>query len=278
MLVAVFSLKGSPGVTTVALALAARWPDGPQPVVVECDPAGGDLVARFRLEQAPGLVSLAAAGRRSFDPRVLWQHTQNMPGGLPVVVGPVGAKQARATLAELAQHSTSVLRAAADTLGSVVIADCGRVDPDSPAMPIIRSADAMLLVTRARDDQLAHVSGMLHAVARWGRRPGLLVVGDGYQTGEIEQALGVNVMGRIPEDPKGAAALAGQPGSGHGTSRSSVGRAAARVAAQLVTQHAPASVTAPQAPAIPAPERALSGPSQLDDPDLRIAYRNGVQP
>lgn len=76
MLVALCSFKGSPGVTTSALAMAACSPSGVQPIVVECDPAGGDIFARFRLEPVPGLVSLAAAARRSVGPGVLGQHTQ----------------------------------------------------------------------------------------------------------------------------------------------------------------------------------------------------------
>ncbi|GLZ37882.1 chromosome partitioning protein [Actinokineospora sp. NBRC 105648] len=271
MLVVVFSLKGSPGVTTLALALAARWPEGPQPIVVECDPAGGDLVARYRLEQAPGLVSLAAAGRRSSDPGLLQQHTQELPGGLRVVVGPVGAEQARATLVELAQQQTSAMRAAADTPDTVVIADCGRVDPDSPAMSIIRSADAMLLVTRARDDQLAHVSGKLRSVARWGRRPGLVVVGEGYPTSEIERALGVNVMGRIPHEDKDAAALAGRPGRGRSPAKSSLGRAAARIAAQLVSQYAEPSPTTAHMPRLASP-----GPSS-DEPTFAADNESGAR-
>jgi MinD-like ATPase involved in chromosome partitioning or flagellar assembly len=61
MLLAVCSLKGSPGVTTLATALGARWPAGETPILVEADPAGGDLMARFRLNDAPGLVTLAVA-------------------------------------------------------------------------------------------------------------------------------------------------------------------------------------------------------------------------
>ena len=67
MLIALASVKGSPGVTSAALALAAVWPN---PVVlVEADPSGGDLTYRCRLspgaviESRSGLVGLAAAVR-----------------------------------------------------------------------------------------------------------------------------------------------------------------------------------------------------------------------
>src|SRR6266702_8439110 len=125
MLVAVASLKGSPGVTTFALALAARWPTGPgdggssagaRCVVVEADPSGGDIATRFDLAGSPGLVSLAAAARRGDDPGLVWRHAQALPGGLPVVAAPPGADQARAALAALAPDAPTapgVLRQAA---------------------------------------------------------------------------------------------------------------------------------------------------------------------
>ena len=49
MLVAVCSVKGSPGVTTFCMALAAQWPAQTRCVLLECDPSGGDLATRFAL-------------------------------------------------------------------------------------------------------------------------------------------------------------------------------------------------------------------------------------
>ena len=63
MLIAVGSVKGSPGATTFGLALAAQWPDSGPRILAELDPSGGDLAARFALSLSPGLVSLAAAVR-----------------------------------------------------------------------------------------------------------------------------------------------------------------------------------------------------------------------
>lgn len=232
MLIAVCSLKSSPGVTTLATALGARWPQQENPILVELDPAGGDLMTRFRLPDAPGLVTLAAAarGRGGKDPNLLAQHTQQLPGGLRVVLGPVGAEQTRAALSVLAPGGTSPFRRAADQPGTTVIADCGRVDPDSPALPVIRSADAMLLVARPHDDELAHVALKLHAAQRWSRKPCFVLVGDGYPTKEVCQVLSIPVMGRVPLDPKGAAVLCGQGNGRPSPTRSALGRAAARIA------------------------------------------------
>lgn len=232
-LVAVCSVKGSPGVTTTCVGLGARWPSGEQPVVVvECDPAGGDLLARWRLELSPGLVSLAAAARRTDDPGLVWQHTQRLPGGLPVVAGPPGAAQARVMLSEITAPGTGVLRRAADQEGNVVIADCGRLDPDSPVLPVIQAADVTLLLARARDDALAHVATRLQELKQFSPRLALVLVGDGYPSAEVSKELGIQVWGRLPEDSKGAAALDGRPGSRSAPQRSALGRALAEIALQ----------------------------------------------
>ncbi|RSD13632.1 chromosome partitioning protein [Amycolatopsis eburnea] len=235
MLIAVCSLKGSPGATTLATALGACWPPQQSLIVVEADPAGGDLMARFRLPDTPGLVSWAAAarGRGGADPSLLVQHAQSLLGGLRVVSGPVGAEQARAALAVLASGVSSPLRRAADQPDTVVIADCGRVDPGSPALPIVRGADAMLLLSRPRDDELAHVALKLQAAQQWSRRPCLVLVGDGYPTAEVSQTLQIPVMGRVPADTKGAAMFSGQGTGWRGADKSALGRAAAAIAVNL---------------------------------------------
>jgi hypothetical protein len=250
MLVALCSLKGSPGATTTALALAARWPTEQTPVVVECDPAGGDLAARFRLPSAPGLVSLAAAARKSVEASVLWQHIQRLPAGLAVIPGPVGAEQARAALGLVAPRGASVLRAAGDQPGVVVLADCGRIDTDSPALPIIRAADAMVLLAHARDDELSHVASKIRTAATWNPRPALVLVGDGYSTAEVERELHVGVMGRLPHDPKGAAVLCGYNRNGPSPDRSALGRAALRLAHDISLPRRPGPPAGP-APRIP---------------------------
>ncbi|WP_208882436.1 MinD/ParA family ATP-binding protein [Streptomyces armeniacus] len=230
------SVKGSPGVTTACVALAARWPDAEQPVVVETDPAGGDLLARWRLELSPGLVSLAAAARRTAEPGLVWQHTQRLPGGLPVVAGPAGARQAHGALHALTNAPLPVLRSAADRAGVVVIADCGQIGPDSAALPVLRSADVMLLLARARDDALAHVATRWEEATRWSHRSCFVLVGDGYPSAEISAELGIEVLGRIPEDAKGAGAWSGQPGSRTRPGRSAMGRVMAELAARVSTR------------------------------------------
>lgn len=238
MLIAVCSLKGSPGVTTWSVALAARWPQPDRVVLVECDPSGGSVAARFGRGPAPGLVSLAAAARRDTTVGLLWSHTQPLPGGLPAVLAPPGADYTRAalhTLLDSRRESVSVLRGAATAPGAVVIADCGRLDSTSPAMAIAREADRVLLLVRPRADELTNLAAGLSMVDLWSMRPGLTLVGPGYPATEIARELGMPVLASIPRDDRGARALCGYAGPRRGPGRSALGNAAHQLAARLIT-------------------------------------------
>lgn len=237
MLVGLCSVKGSPGVTTAALAMAARWPDG-EPIVVEADPAGGDLTARFRLSATPGVVSLAAAARRQSSAELLEQHCQRLPGGLRVVVGPVAPEQAQAALEVLTARGFRTLQAAAQSPEYTMLVDVGRVDPASPALPLVRGADALVIMTRPQADELSHVAAMTESISTWTRTPGLVLIGDGYPRIEVERELGVPVMATLPNDPQGASILCGQP-RGRDPDRSALGHAAAGLGRTLLSHIQP---------------------------------------
>lgn len=237
MLIAVCSLKGSPGVTTLSIALAARWSRPSRLALVECDPSGGSIAARFGLASSPGLVSLTAAARRGTTAAMLWSHTQPLPGGLATVVAPPGADYARAALSTLldGRPAVSVLRNAATAPGAVVIADCGRIDSTSPAMSVVREADRVLLLVRPRADELTQLAAGLSMVDLWSLRPALTLVGPGYSAAEITRELGIPVLASIPRDDAGARALCGYPGARRGPGRYALGKAAAQLATSLNT-------------------------------------------
>jgi len=93
-LLSIFSIKGAPGVTTLACLLGAAWPEPGAVAVVEADPAGGDLAARFGLSVHRGWSSLISSTRRSEEAPSLDPHLQELPGGLPVLVA---SRRCRAT-------------------------------------------------------------------------------------------------------------------------------------------------------------------------------------
>ena len=247
MIIAVGSVKGSPGATTAALALADRWPVGNVPLVVEADPAGGDLGARFGLAAARGLVTLAAAGRRGdrvSDGRSLTEHVHELPGGLPVVTAPAGAEQARQVLGELAGGGWSLLWGAARR-GRTMIVDCGRLDPLSPAAPAWRAADALLVVLRARDDEIGHLAARWQVLDSWGLPAWYLLPTqvDGSRERrmrDLVRILGPQVLGPLPYDLAAAQVLAGRRRQRRGIRRSALGRAAGGVAGFLTSGAVPA--------------------------------------
>lgn len=148
MLVAVAGEKGSPGATTTAVALAASWP-GPA-VVVEADPAGGDLALRLRLPSGealpptPTVLTLAAAARaHPDDAQLVVRHASGMSDQMGVIPGPMMSEQ----IAGIA-GSWDALAAALACSQLDVVVDVGRLDTSSPAMPIAAAADVVVVVGR----------------------------------------------------------------------------------------------------------------------------------
>ncbi|WP_189061779.1 chromosome partitioning protein [Longimycelium tulufanense] len=225
--------------TTATLAMAARWPVG-DPLVIEADPAGGDLAARHRLASSPGLVSLAAAARRASNTELLNEHSQRLPGGLRVVPGPVAAEQARAALGVLTTRGARTVHAGAGPADAAVLVDVGRLDSSSPALPLVRGAEALVVMARPRADELSHVATLLGEIPTWTKTPGLVLIGEGYGRAEVERELRVPVMGTLPHDSSGAALLCGEP-QGRPLEKSALGRAAARLARDLVAHIQPAA-------------------------------------
>jgi len=251
MLVAIGSVKGSPGVTSLAVALAARWPT-PGAVVVEADPAGGDLAFRFGHHREPGLSELAADTRAGGVGRDLAAYTQPLTVGVDAVLAPA-EPEAVPAVRLLAARGVGLLRAAA--INRLVAVDVGRLAWQSPALPLAAAADVLLLVTRAwpdavdavqvRRDALLALPGMRASVR-------LVLAGDvPCPAREVERVVGLPVAGRVPDDRRGAAVLSGRARPGLGWTRLEFLRAARAVATALHTEpvHRPAPAGAPVAPA-----------------------------
>ncbi|WP_160049863.1 hypothetical protein [Nocardiopsis sp. FR4] len=246
--VALFSLGGAPGVTSAATALAAVWPGEPGAVLVEADASGGDLAAWRRLHPEPGLTGLAAASRHGGVPEP-GAHTQTLPGGLAVCPAPVTAGTAEGAV-RLLSRNPAVL--AWDQVPAVVL-DLGRLTPGSAATALAAHADAVFLVV---PDALAQLRRAREAAPDLAAAlPGLrvLVAGGRGGVGEIADALGLPVWGRLPEDRRSAAFLRGETHLGR-PYRRPLFRAVARLAGDLA-----APVAAAPAPAVPAPAHQPTG-------------------
>ena len=202
-----FGAVRSCGVTTTVAALAATWPEGRRSVVIELDPAGGTLAAASGLRAEPGIVSLATASRRRVEPDAIWTHSQQLPSGASVVVGPPSAAQAQRALGLLGG-----LLAQLEQVDAEVLADCGRLDPGSAARDVFDRAAVRVVLTRPQLPDLHHLASWLEAESLETERPCVVVVGPGpYPPEEIGEALGIEVAFVLPHDPIGVARLAGDP-------------------------------------------------------------------
>ena len=225
------------GVTTLALSLATTWPDDRRVLLAEFDPAGGTLAAALGWPPEPGVVSLAAAARRGGDPDLIWGHCQSLEGGASVLAGPASGEQAR--------HALGILAGLMGRLGEIdadVLIDCGRLESGSLSLGAVAGSDGVVLVARP---QLSD----LHALATWAdNNPvdcvnlGVVLVGDGpYSDNEVGDALGMEVLARLPWDPSAAAALVGAPASARQLRVAPLVRAARSLAGRLGAESGPAS-------------------------------------
>ncbi|MEV4706771.1 hypothetical protein [Actinoplanes sp. NPDC049316] len=211
MLLCFGSAKSSPGTTTLAVAMAARWPHpGSPPVVVELDAAGGDLGSRWATYDEPGLASLASGASGASDGPVGdgSAFVQHLRVGADVIVAPPSAAAA-ATVEELRLKGPGILRELAAV--RPVFADLGRLDTQATVLGYLDKADELLLVARPEPAQLRHLRMRLPVLRRRCPAVRLVLVGDGpHEPEEIADYLQIEVATTIPYDPVAADIVAGR--------------------------------------------------------------------
>jgi MinD-like ATPase involved in chromosome partitioning or flagellar assembly len=228
MLVTLTSAKGAPGVTTTALCLAAHA--GAGALVVEVDPAGGDLECWTGPHGEAGLVGLATRMRPGLTETELRSHAVEVVSGITAVTAPT---------TEAAM--SAVLSRAADRLGPVlagvevdVIGDLGRWLPSRSMTGLLAAADLVLVVCRPTLDSIQHARGLVAPggpVDATAAAAAAVVVGGSHPYGpsEIAVALGLPVVGVVPWDPRGAVALV-EHGDGRAWRRSALAAATGELA------------------------------------------------
>ncbi len=260
-LIALTSAKGSPGVTTAALALALTWPLGSpsnRVLVLDADMAGGDIAAgylRGAVSAADGILGLVS-DRGPEIAASMWSRSIALDerGARLVLTGISDPAQAR-SLGTLWATLAAALSAGAHDGGTVadVIVDLGRIGTVAEATALRQAADLVLLVTRSSLPAVAS--------ARWAARRLLeerttaggdaaavacLLVGEGnpYSAAEIADAVQLPMLGALAWDPTSAGVLsAGSPASWRFT-RSALMRSARSVASALnATTGRPASTS-----------------------------------
>jgi MinD-like ATPase involved in chromosome partitioning or flagellar assembly len=221
--VVLFSAKGAPGVTTTAMLIASLWPR--PALLVDCDPAGGDVGLRLPapdgspLDLGTGVLSLLPLARRRLEPGTLLEHSQQVLGGGEVIVGLTGPEQAAAAGATW----NTIARALADLDSHQVIVDAGRLDPTSPVLPAARAADLAVCVVDASVTGVFAARARLRTVlpalaARDGIGPKFGVIVRGDRQADADSALAViksefadvGALGFVPTDPVGVRMFHGE--------------------------------------------------------------------
>lgn len=169
MLVSVASTKGSPGVTSTALALASVWPR--PAVLLEADPAGGDLAYRCRAANGGpviatrGLLHLAAAVRggapdgAAASGGLVSSQSERLACGVALIHGVARSTQARALSGLWSAIASACAEAEVD-----VIADLGRIDRTSPAMALAERSTHLLVVVTTTLESVMHLRENAHDV------------------------------------------------------------------------------------------------------------------
>jgi hypothetical protein len=188
------------------------------------------------LDRRRGVLSLAATDLVGDGSEEAWRHAQPVAGGLEVLAGVPGWRQAR-SLGDRWDRIAETLTA----LDADVIADCGRLDADGQAIAVVARARLVVCVTRPTVDALGHLRRIIDDLAELTARVVVLVVADVDDrrlVDEVRDALyaatlpiEVQVFGPLAFDPAGARLLYG--GSAAKLARTWLVRTARPIAAAL---------------------------------------------
>ncbi len=232
--VSICSIKGAPGVTTLACLIGATWPDHRRALVAEADVSGGDLAARFSLSSRRGWATLSASIRRDGAGSPIAEHLQQLPGGLDVLVAARPADVRAATSPE----GTALRSVGKDEAESWdVLVDLGRVGAERPTPGAwLEHSDAVVVVARA--DAASALQLREQSSALVGACPGpigLAVIGvGGHRARHLSSFTGIPLMCEIPHDPVAAAVASGSDPRARRLHRSALLVASSRLAAGLL--------------------------------------------
>ncbi len=240
--ISLISAKGSPGATTLAVALALSWghrhPER-RTLLVDADPVGGDVAAGVLRGGAPsgsGMLALAAGrGRPAGELLVSACVPLTEGGSVAAVVGVPDSQRAGAL-----PPAWAVIEAALAERGGVdLVVDAGRLDSPLSAGPWLLGSDRVLLIVRPG---LPSVASARRLAAAWTGTPvtaGVpvqLVVVDSaspYSPREVAGAVGLPLAATIPFEAQHAATYSAGAPATRGMARSRFARSVDGLADRL---------------------------------------------
>jgi MinD-like ATPase involved in chromosome partitioning or flagellar assembly len=252
MLWALTSAKGSPGVTTTALALAAVMNGQPggnasdgRParedtmamaadgaLLVELDPAGGDLECWCGPHGEPGVLrAVTALGHQAGGER-LSRHAVEVVRGVDAVLAPTTEGSMTAALRSASDSFADAIAAAP----GITIVDLGRWASPTPLhmTGLVHHAAVAVVVCRSALASVEHARALVATLQSVTRRVAVVMVGGDrpYSSDEVSAVLNTPVAGVLPWDPRGVAELV-ERGITKAWARSTLANAATGLAAAL---------------------------------------------
>ena len=244
-LIAMVSAKGSPGVSTSAVAMALAWATG-RPgrtvTLVDADVSGSgpsSTYQRHGLDDGRGLLAWATGNDDVLQTQVVQLGDVGTAGLLPGF--PDGTKGG--ALTGRWDSLLAALRAAVDQDPSHdILIDIGRLGSGHEGVPLVRGSDVVLLVLQTTFDHVSFASAAAKSLTvQYGLHAPVcaLLVGEHrpYSRRDVAAALDIPLLGVVVHDRK-AAALIGAGALQGSIRRSSLVRSCAAVVAALPQHNA----------------------------------------
>lgn len=237
--VAVVSVGGAPGATTIACAAAAAAGEEHPLLVVEACPTGGTIAARWRLEVRDTVTTTAKLAMDLAGRVELWgaAHRPWLAGSRVIPGHPSAAVMRQAQVGQwLADHLPAVTRP--------TLVDAGRVDGSPDQLALLEAVDTVWLVLDPIIEQVTAAK----ATGAWLNRATMVQLLIRERAGDpardssaaVADTLGWPVIATIPEDPPSARALCGLSPPRRNLARSPLLRTGRALAGRLTCVEVPA--------------------------------------
>lgn len=226
--IAVVSVAGAPGVSTLVAAIAATSTGEAPLLAIEAAPAGGVVAARWGWARAGSLAALAMETGTGQD---LWGHARDWVAASRVLPGDPSVTATRH--AQVGRWLADRL----DTVAVPVLVDAGRLDASTDQLALLGAVDETWLYLDPTVAQATAATAVRGLLARTGR-VGLLVrettAGPGrYRAEEVAATVGWPLVAHVPTDAKPAAVLCGHAPAGPAFRHSPLMRTAATLGRRL---------------------------------------------
>jgi MinD-like ATPase involved in chromosome partitioning or flagellar assembly len=196
--VAIGSVVGAPGASSLTRGLAAVWPgEVDRCVVLEADPDGGRLAAELGVSSESGLLTLASTTRAGSFAALDAVGCATSMGEWSVLCAPPSGEEASSAIGYLAARLSMALRT---DLGRLWLIDAGRLTPRSAAAPLVQAADEVVVVSSGLPAALMLLPTRIAALRASGCDVSLVLVGGSvWSPAEIAEFAQCDVLAVLPQ-------------------------------------------------------------------------------